>query len=56
MCIRSFRLKVGGFQHRDDRVGWVKTPVIAVVGRAPKDGAAKPDSSPKGDLQDEIPF
>jgi hypothetical protein len=27
------RLKIGGFQHKDDRVGWVKTPVIAVVGR-----------------------
>jgi hypothetical protein len=39
------RLKVGGFQHRDTRVGWVKTPVIAVVGRAPKEGTAKPDSS-----------
>jgi hypothetical protein len=27
------RLKVGGFQHRDERVGWVATPVFAVVGR-----------------------
>jgi hypothetical protein len=44
------RLKVGGFQHKDDRVGWVKTPVIAVVGRTPKDSAAKPDSSLAADL------
>jgi hypothetical protein len=51
------RLKVGGFQHRDDRVGWVKVPVLAVVGRAPKDGTATPpDTSLKADLNDEIGF
>jgi len=50
------RLKVGGFQHRDERVGWVHVPVFAVVGRAPKDSAAKPDSSIGADLNDEIPY
>jgi hypothetical protein len=50
------KLKTGGFQHRDDRVGWVAVPVLAVVGRAQKDSAAKPDSSLKADLGDEIPF
>jgi hypothetical protein len=50
------RLKVGGFQHRDERVGWVKVPVFAVVGRAPKESAAKPDSSAGTDLNDQIPF
>jgi hypothetical protein len=50
------KLKVGGFQHRDDRVGWVATPVLAVVGRAPKDSAAKPDSSLAADVNDQIPF
>jgi hypothetical protein len=50
------KLKVGGFQHRDDRVGWVATPVLAVVGRVSKDGAAKPDSSIAADLNDQIPF
>lgn len=50
------RLKIGGFQHRDDRVGWVKTPVIAIVGRAPKASAAKPDSSQQADMSDQIPF
>jgi hypothetical protein len=50
------RLKIGGFQHRDDRVGWVKTPVLAVVGRAPKDSAAKPDTSLSADMSDELPF
>ena len=50
------RLKIGGFQHRDDRIGWIKVPVIAVVGRAPKESAAKPDSSLGADLNDEIPY
>jgi hypothetical protein len=50
------KLKVGGFNHRDERVGWVSTPVLAVVGRVPKDSAAKPDSSPQADMSDEIPF
>jgi hypothetical protein len=51
------RLKVGGFNHRDDRVGWVAVPVFAVVGRRDKDaGLAKPDTSPSGDLNDAIGF
>ena len=49
-------LKVGGFNHRDERIGWVATPNLAVVGRHPKDSAAKADSSPSGDMEDEIPF
>jgi hypothetical protein len=50
------RLKVGGFNHRDERVGWVKVPVFAVVGRAPKESAAKPDTSISSDMNDQIPF
>jgi hypothetical protein len=50
------RLKVGGFNHRDERVGWVNVPVFAVVGRTPKDSAAKPDSSPAADFDDAIPY
>ena len=50
------RLKIGGFNHRDDRVGWVATPVLAVVGRVPKDSAAKPDSSPTADMNDQFRF
>jgi hypothetical protein len=50
------RLKVSGFQHRDQRVGWVPTPVFAVVGRTPKDSAAKPDTSVAADMSDDIPF
>jgi hypothetical protein len=49
-------LKKGGFNHRDTRVGWVSTPAFAVVGRHPKDSAAKPDASPRSDLEDEVPF
>jgi hypothetical protein len=50
------KLKVGGFQHKDERIGWVATPVFAVVGRAPRDSAAKPDTSTQGQLNDIIPF
>jgi hypothetical protein len=50
------RLKKGGFQHKDDRVGFVPTPVFAVVGRVPRDSAATPDTSPSADLNDEIPY
>ena len=49
------RLKVGGFNHRDERVGWVSTPVLAIVGRAQKDSGAKPDTSLAADMNDEIP-
>ena len=47
------RLGKGGYQHKDARVGWVDTPVFVVVGRAPKDGAAK---SPTTSLSDHVPF
>lgn len=49
------RLRAGGFNHRDDRIGWVPVPVFAVVGRAPRDSAAKPDTSVAADLNDSIP-
>jgi hypothetical protein len=37
-------------------VGWVQVPVFAVVGRQPKDDAAKPDTTHPGYLNDNIPF
>ena len=50
------RLKPGGYIPRDPRRGdWQPVPVFAVVGRAPRDSAAKPDTSAAADLQDEIP-
>jgi hypothetical protein len=50
------RLKTSGFNHRDERIGWVPTPMFAVVGKAPKASAAIPDTSPSADLSDAIPF
>jgi hypothetical protein len=52
------RLRVGGFQHRDERVGWVPTPVIAVIGRKPREDAAAPDKPMPADpgFSDQIPF
>jgi hypothetical protein len=50
------RLKLGGFQHKDDRVGWVKVPVLAVVGRHAKDDTARPDTSLAADMNDNLPF
>jgi hypothetical protein len=50
------RLKPGGFNHRKDpRIGWVATPGFQIVGRAPRDSAAKPDTSIEADLNDAIP-
>ena len=50
------QLKHGGFTHRDLRVGWVNTPVLAVVGRIPRADAAKPDTGKSGLPNDELPF
>ena len=49
--IPVIKLKAGGFNHRDDRIGWVPVPVFAVVGRAPRDSAAKPDTSVAADMK-----
>jgi hypothetical protein len=50
------KLKSGGFEHKDSRVGWVNTPVFAVVGKTARSNAAKPDTSVKADMDDAIPF
>jgi hypothetical protein len=50
------RFDVGGFQHKDSRIGWVKTPKFTRVGTAPKADTTKADTSLSGDLDDEIPF
>jgi hypothetical protein len=49
------KLKPGGFNHRDPRVGWVATPQFQIVGRAPRDSVAKPDTSVAADMNDQIP-
>jgi hypothetical protein len=48
------RLKPSGYD--DDRYGRVHTPSFAVVGVSPGHTAAIPDTSAKGQLNDEIPF
>jgi hypothetical protein len=50
------RLKAGGFNHRDDRIGWVPVPVFVAVGRASRDSADRPDTSTAADLNDELPY
>jgi hypothetical protein len=49
------RLRTGGYQHNDSRVGWVVTPVFVVFGKTSRDSAAKPDTSQAATLNDEIP-
>jgi hypothetical protein len=49
------KLDVAGFQHRDSRVGWVKTPCFTPVGRVPMDGTVPVDASLASDLNDEVP-
>jgi hypothetical protein len=50
------RLRPGGFNHRDSRIGWVPVPTFCIVGHAPRNAATAPDTSPGGDMNDEIPI
>jgi hypothetical protein len=50
------RLRVSIRQHSDSRIGSYRIPVLAVVGKADKDSAAKPDTSISTDMNDQIPF
>lgn len=55
------KLRVGGFNHRDERIGWVSTPVFAVVGRTPREdlsGSAKvgPAGNAQAEFNDAIPY
>jgi hypothetical protein len=50
------KLALGGFPHRDPRIGWVTTPAFPVIGKAPKDGSVLPDTSLAHDLDDALPF
>jgi len=49
------QLKTGGYQHKDDRVGWVNTPMFVVTGRTSKDDASKP-AALREDMNDQIPI
>jgi hypothetical protein len=44
------RLGIGGFNHKDSRVGWVEVPKFIITGRTSKTGAAKPELSDSLDL------
>jgi hypothetical protein len=50
------KLQVGGFAHRDTRVGWVKVPVFPIVGKAPRDDYSQGSTAIEDDLNDQIPF
>jgi len=50
------KLRIGGFQHRDDRVGWVKTPAFERVGKASKADTAIATTTVTDDLNDEVPW
>jgi hypothetical protein len=49
------RLGHGGFEHRDPRVGWVKTPFFRCVGRVARAKTIAADASIENDMSDEIP-
>jgi hypothetical protein len=49
-------LREGGYQHREQRIGWVSTPVFAVVGATTEAETVKPNT-PTGDiLNDSLSF
>ena len=50
------KLRISGFEHKDPRVGWIKTPAFDRIGKAPKTDTALADSSRGNDMSDSIPF
>jgi hypothetical protein len=50
------KLRVSGFQHKNERVGWIKTPAFERVGKSPKSDATVVQTSVGEDLNDEIPY
>ena len=50
------KLRISGFNHRDERVGWVKVPAFERVGKAPKADTRVADTSVAADLDEGIPF
>jgi hypothetical protein len=49
-------LRVGGYQHSEKRVGWVKTPVLQVVGRVAGEQAMRPGNGAADEFGDSVPF
>jgi hypothetical protein len=50
------KLDVSGFEHRDSRIGWVKTPSFTRIGRAPKSDTSAAQTSLADNMSDAIPF
>jgi hypothetical protein len=50
------KLRISGFEHKDERVGWIKTPAFDRIGKAPKANATLADTSREKDLNDALPF
>jgi len=50
------KFRIGGFQHRDDRVGWVKTPAFDRVGKALKADMTVANTTIGNDLNDNVPW
>jgi hypothetical protein len=50
------KLRISGFNHRDERVGWVKTPAFERIGKAPKANTTMADTAVDADLNDSVPF
>jgi hypothetical protein len=50
------KLRIGGFEHRDERVGWVKTPAFERVGKAPKADTTVAATAVAEDMNDAIPY
>src|SRR6266576_540764 len=50
------KLRISGFNHRDERVGWVKTPAFERVGKAPKANTTMANTAVDADMSDQIPF
>jgi hypothetical protein len=50
------QLRESGFQHRDERIGWVATPNFVVVGSTTEALAVKPDTPIGEVLNDAVPL
>jgi hypothetical protein len=51
------RLRTGGFNHKDERIGWVNTPVFLIVGKTSRDSiTTPPDTNTAAIINDKLPF
>jgi hypothetical protein len=50
------KLDVSGFEHRDSRIGWVRTPCFTRIGKAPKSNTSAAQTALADSMSDAIPF